>query len=340
MDPLTYKEAGVSTQRAQHVIGSISQMAQKLRKIKRRDAPGGFAAILDFPNGYKNPQIVLSTDGVGTKLLLCNKVQKFDSIGIDLVAMCANDVLAVGAEPYAFLDYYATSKLDPLTSRLIFKGIVKGCKLAHMALVGGETAEMPGVYQPNDFDLAGFCVGLIEKDHVLEAKALRAGDMLIGLPSAGIHSNGFSLVRRILESRHIAYTDLYNGSARTWGQVLLKPTKIYVEEVLPWVQKQKIKAMSHITGGGMDENLSRVLPYGLKAMINMRSWRVPKIFKDLQKLGNVSTPEMFHAFNMGIGFVLICDQKNAQVILKKIAKSKVIGTLEKRSSNERQVECV
>lgn len=337
---LTYEKAGVSTTRAQTLLKGIHAMGKGLRDIPRSDSKGGFAAILDLPKGFKNPQIVLSTDGVGTKVLLCQKMKTYHTIGIDLVAMCANDVLAVGAQPYAFLDYYATSKLDPKVSRSVLKGIIKGCKLANMALVGGETAEMPGIYKDQDFDLAGFCVGWIEKKNIQNPKHLNPGDVLVGLPSSGIHANGFSLVRHILKKQKINYTDAYQGTSKSWGEVLLKPTKIYVSDVLTWVQKGKIKSMVHVTGGGFEENILRVLPQGLKAIVDTKTWKVPKLFKALQALGHIEASEMYHTFNMGIGFIMIVQKSELGGILKGIPGSKQIGILEKAFKRKKSVELV
>jgi phosphoribosylformylglycinamidine cyclo-ligase len=327
---LTYEKAGVSVSTGNALVGKIKTMTKGLRPAEGGSRLGGFASVASLPSHYKNPQIVTATDGVGTKILLCKETQTYDTVGIDLVAMSVNDILTVGAEPYLFLDYYATSKLELETAQAVLKGIVKGCKQANCALVGGETAEMPQVYRPGDFDLAGFCIGVLEKGQALDGSAVQPNDVLIGLPSSGLHSNGFSLARAALRKSKLTYQDPVDfAKGKTWGQLLLTPTKIYVKDVLPWVQKKKIKAMAHITGGGFQENLVRVLPEGVQAVVDHQQWRVPKVFSALAQAGHIATDEMYRTFNMGIGMVLVVGPADASLILKSIRGSRAIGVVEK-----------
>ncbi|MEZ4820668.1 MAG: phosphoribosylformylglycinamidine cyclo-ligase [Bdellovibrionota bacterium] len=335
---LTYEKAGVSIEKGNQLVQAIGAMTKGMRKVRGGGSVGGFAAVADFPKGYKHPQMVLATDGVGTKILICKEVGKYDTVGIDLVAMSVNDILTMGAEPYLFLDYYATSKLDLKVSKDIIKGIVKGCNQSNVALVGGETAEMPGVYTPGDFDLAGFCVGVLEKGQSVTGANVKAGDVVIGLPSNGVHSNGYSLVRKVLASNKIQFSDMFATSKQTWGQILLKPTKIYVEEVMPLIQNKEVKAMAHITGGGLPENLVRVLPDGMAAHIDAKTWSVPKVFTELQRLGDIPKQDMYKTFNMGIGFVLVVSAKKAKKILSGLKGAKVIGQV--HPSKQRRPEVV
>lgn len=335
---LTYEKAGVSIDKGNQLVSIIKKMTQGMRFVRGGSKVGGFAAVADFPKGYKRPQMVLATDGVGTKILLCKEMKKFDTVGIDLVAMSVNDILTLGAEPYLFLDYYATSKLDVAVSKDILKGIVQGCKESNVALVGGETAEMPNVYAPGDFDLAGFCVGVLEKGKEVVGQKIKPGDIVIGLPSSGVHSNGFSLVRKILSTQKISFHHALAGTKRTWGQVLLTPTKLYVKDVLPLVKKDLIKGMSHITGGGLPENVVRVLPQGVCATIDTKAWKKPAVFTELQELGKVPQDDMYRTFNMGIGFVLIASEKKCKSILQAIPKAKRIGIIEKSKNQKPSVK--
>lgn len=330
---LTYEKAGVSVDKGNQFVQSIKRMTKSMRLVEGGSSIGGFATIASFPKGYKNPQMVLATDGVGTKILLCKEIDQYHTVGIDLVAMSVNDILTLGAEPYLFLDYYATSKLNLNIAKEVMKGIVKGCRDANCALVGGETAEMPSVYRPGDFDLAGFCVGVIEKGKALHGKSMKAGDKVIGLSSNGLHSNGFSLARKILEVNDIRYSDKTPfGKGASWGETLIAPTKIYVKDVLPLVKQFDIRAMAHITGGGLKENLARVLPKNLQAVLDSNAWKVPELFTTLASLGQVPQEDLYKTFNMGIGFTMIVSEADAPKILKKLKNAKVIGEIRKGAS--------
>ena len=274
---------------------------------------GGFAGLFELPK-YYNPVLVASTDGVGTKLKLAIELQRHDTIGIDLVAMCVNDVLTAGANPLFFLDYYATNYVDNEQMKQILSGISTGCKNAEVALIGGETAEMPGFYKRDDYDLAGFCVGIAEKEKLIDNNQVRVGDVLIGLASTGPHSNGYSLIRKILARTRIPLSQSLEGI--TLANHLLAPTRIYVKTIKYLLSKIKIHALVHITGGGLIENIPRVLPAYTKAVIDPRCWKWPTIFHWLQKKGNIVTSEMWHTFNVGVGMVLCLDKNEVKKTLE------------------------
>ncbi|MFH1406749.1 MAG: phosphoribosylformylglycinamidine cyclo-ligase [Candidatus Omnitrophota bacterium] len=311
---LTYKKSGVDVKKAARFVKAIKPIIAKTRgKI------GGFGGMFAFPKGYKDPVLVSSTDGVGTKLKLAFLLNKHDSVGIDLVAMNVNDILATGAKPLLFLDYIATGKLKPLALTQAIKGVVRGCEIAGIALVGGETAEMPGFYKENEYDMAGFCVGAIERNKIIDGKNIKPGDVAIGLVSSGPHSNGYSLIRRVFSSKQL----------KKYARALLSPTRIYVKEVLALLGKYEIKAIAHITGGAFYEKLPRVLPRNISLKINKRSWAVPGIFRTIQKRGNIPEREMYSTFNMGIGMVLIVKKSDAKNIIRELKsrnlKSWIIG---------------
>jgi phosphoribosylformylglycinamidine cyclo-ligase len=276
---------------------------------------GGFGALFELPlDRYRQPILVSGTDGVGTKLKLALELNRHETIGIDLVAMCVNDVLVVGAEPLFFLDYYATGKLDVEVAATVIKGIADGCALAGAALVGGETAEMPGMYQSGDYDLAGFCVGVVEKSRLIDASKVQVGDSLIGLASSGPHSNGYSLIRKILA---VSQTDLAQPCAgSTLGDALLAPTRIYVKPILQLLAQLDVHAIAHITGGGLIENPPRVLPAHTKAVINTASWQRPAIFQWLQQQGGVADMEMWRTFNCGVGLIICVAAEQAEAALR------------------------
>lgn len=312
---LSYKDAGVDIDAGEALVSRIKSVAKATARKEVIGGLGGFGALCRIPQGYKSPLLVSGTDGVGTKLKLALDLNQHDTIGQDLVAMCVNDLLVCGAEPLFFLDYYATGKLDVDTAESVIKGIGDGCKLSNCALIGGETAEMPGMYHGNDYDLAGFCVGVVEEDEVITGKNVKQGDVLIALASSGVHSNGYSLVRKVLE---VSNTDLKAEEldGKPLKDVLLAPTKIYVKSVGA-LQKElgnaNIHAMAHITGGGLTENLPRVLPDDLSAEINLTSWEFAPVFKWLQQKGNIEQKEMLRTFNCGVGFVVVvpaekCDE--------------------------------
>jgi len=300
---LNYKSAGVDIEAGNALVERIKPIAARTRTAGVMAGLGGFGSLFELPlDRYRQPVLVSGTDGVGTKLKLANELGIHDSIGIDLVAMCVNDIIVQGAEPLFFLDYFATGKLDVDTAAAVVDGIGKGCELAGAALVGGETAEMPGMYADGEYDLAGFCVGIVEKSKVLDGSKVKAGDKLIGIASSGPHSNGYSLIRKIIAHSGSDLKDAFNGG--TLGAALLEPTRIYVKSLLALLDKVPVHALAHITGGGLTENLPRVLPVGTKANIDLASWEFPPIFKWLQEKGNVSLPDMLVTFNCGIGMIV------------------------------------
>ncbi len=301
--PLDYRAAGVDIDAGNALVEKIKPAVKATMRREVLTGLGGFGSLVELPQGYRNPVLVSGTDGVGTKLLLANKFGDYSGIGIDLVAMCANDILVQGAEPLFFLDYFACGKLDLEQASEVITSIAEGCRQAGCALVGGETAEMPGVYDPGEFDLAGFVVGVAERDGLIDGSNARAGDWLIGLASSGPHSNGYSLIRKILE-RSQAQTDMEFGTV-TLAQALLAPTTIYVPHILPLLNKLPIHGMAHITGGGLMENITRVLPENLGIDIDQSSWQKPAIFNWLQREGQIAELEMLRTFNCGIGYVLI-----------------------------------
>lgn len=331
---ITYKDAGVDIEKADKFVEEIKGFVQKTFTTNVITPIGGFASayLLDIKN-YKNPVITSSTDGVGTKLKIAQHLDKHDTIGIDLVAMCVNDLVTTTSKPLFFLDYFATGKLKPETAVDVVKGIAKGCEIAGCSLVGGETAEMPGMYKEGEYDLAGFAVGIVEKEKMVDGSKTEEGDILIGIASSGVHSNGYSLVRKLIEIKNYNYSDYIEEFGKTIGEELLIPTKIYVNTVLTLAEKINIKAIAHITGGGIPGNLIRVINSGLKAVIEEGSWEVLPVFKWIQKEGNVPKEEMYKTFNMGIGMIIAVDKKDEKEtieILKNLGeKPFVIGYLEK-----------
>jgi len=308
-ESLNYKSAGVDIEAGNDLVERIKPIAAKTRRPGVMSGLGGFGSLFELPlDRYKNPILVSGTDGVGTKLKLALELGIHDTVGIDLVAMCVNDIVVLGAEPLFFLDYYATGKLDVDTAASVVEGIGKGCELAGAALVGGETAEMPGMYTDGDYDLAGFCVGIVEKNNILDGSQVKAGDKLIGIASSGPHSNGYSLIRKILEKSKASLDDSLNG--KPLGQALLEPTKIYVKSLLELLKTVPVHALAHITGGGLTENLPRVLPEGLDASIDLSAWDFPETFQWLQEQGNVSQADMLTTFNCGIGMIVCVDAEN------------------------------
>jgi phosphoribosylformylglycinamidine cyclo-ligase len=319
---LNYKQAGVDIDAGNELVNRIKPFAKATKRLGADSDLGGFGAIFDLKKcGYKDPVLVSSTDGVGTKLKIAIDLGKHDTIGIDLVAMSVNDLLAQGAEPLFFLDYFACSKLEVEVATDVIKGIAEGCKQAACALIGGETAEMPGMYKEGDYDLAGFAVGAVERDQILPRET-KSGDILIGLKSSGVHSNGYSLARFILQKNNIKFEDkIAELDNKTVGEVLLTPTKIYVKSCLTAIKTGKVKALAHITGGGLVENLPRVLNKGLTPEIDYKSWTAPEIFPWLQKMGNVADEEMRRTFNCGIGMVLVVDKNDTEEVKDVLEKS-------------------
>jgi len=305
-ESLSYKDAGVDIEAGNQLVERIKSVAKATKRPEVVSNLGGFGAMFELPTGYKEPVLVSGTDGVGTKLRLAIDAGIHDKVGIDLVAMCVNDLIVQGAEPLFFLDYYATGKLDVNTAADVVTGIGEGCKQSNCALIGGETAEMPGMYEGEDYDLAGFCVGIVEKSKVIDGTQVKTGDQLIGLSSSGPHSNGYSLIRKIIE---VSGADLSQSFGdKTLAETLLEPTRIYVKSTLELAKQVNLKALSHITGGGLLENIPRVLPENACAQINQSSWQIPAIFNWLQEKGNVEQMEMYRTFNCGVGMVLVVDE--------------------------------
>ena len=307
---LSYRDAGVDIDTGNALIERIKPVVKNTFRPGVLTGLGGFGALFELPlDRYKEPVLVSGTDGVGTKLKLALELNKHDTIGIDLVAMCVNDIIVTGAEPLFFLDYYATAHLELDIATDVIKGIAEGCKQAGAALTGGETAEMPGMYSDGDYDLAGFCVGIVEKSKIIEPGRVQPGDVLIGLASTGPHSNGYSLVRKILEVSNADLNQSIDG--QPLGQALLAPTRIYVKSLLALIEQVEVHALAHITGGGLPENLPRVLPKGTKAVIDSNSWQRPALFDWLQQKGNVEESEMLRTFNCGVGMVACVAEADA-----------------------------
>lgn len=326
---LTYREAGVDIEAGNELVKRIGPSAKRTRRPEMLSSVGGFAALASLPERYREPVLVTGTDGVGTKLKLAIDYDGHDDVGQDLVAMCVNDVLVTGAEPFLFLDYYATAALDVDTAARVIDGIAKGCEIAGCTLAGGETAEMPGFYQKGDYDLAGFCVGVVERAEITDTSKIDAGHVLIGLPSSGAHSNGYSLIRRVLDVAKIGPND-------PLIKQLMAPTRIYAKSVLQVTRKHAVHGMSHITGGGLLENLPRMYPEDpvngpLAALIERDAWQWPELFSWLQQAGNVAEEEMLRTFNCGIGFVLCVPESETTGVLTTLADAGetpvVLGTM-------------
>lgn len=313
---LTYRDSGVNIDAGNQLVERIQPLAARTHRPGVLAGLGGFGALFEIPiHQYKNPVLVSGTDGVGTKLLLAQQWRRPAGIGIDLVAMCVNDILVQGAEPLFFLDYFATGHLEPANAARILESIAEGCIIAGCALVGGETAEMPGLYRPDEYDLAGFAVGIVEKEALLDGSAIQAGDVVLGLASSGPHANGYSLIRRILETANLSPEDSFSGETdQSLADALLAPTRIYVQPLLQLLKTRSIHAMAHITGGGLTENLPRVLPPHVSVRIQTRSWTLPPIFRWLQQQGNISDAEMRRTFNCGVGMVLILPPEEANPV--------------------------
>lgn len=332
-----YKRAGVNIEAGYEAVARIKQHVERTKRKGVFGGLGGFGGMFDLSElGYKEPVLVSGTDGVGTKLLLAIMLDKHDTIGIDCVAMCVNDVVVQGAEPLYFLDYIATGKLEPEKIEQIVKGIADGCEQAGCALIGGETAEMPDMYAEHEYDLAGFAVGIAEKSRLITGDRIKAGDVLIGLESNGLHSNGYSLVRKIfLKDKQFDLEKTYGDLSRTLGEELLRPTRIYVKTILSLLAKFPIHGISHITGGGFYENIPRMLPDGLGAVIDCDKWNTPAIFTLLEKEGKLSRKEMFNTFNMGIGMVVACPEEKVPSIMHELEvfgeKAYEIGRVTKES---------
>ncbi|MBZ9538397.1 phosphoribosylformylglycinamidine cyclo-ligase [Modicisalibacter tunisiensis] len=338
---LSYKDAGVDIDAGNALVERIKGVARRTHRPEVMGGLGGFGALCELPAGYRQPVLVTGTDGVGTKLRLAMDLGRHDTIGIDLVAMCVNDLVVAGAEPLQFLDYYATGKLDVDIAADVVSGIGEGCLQAGCALVGGETAEMPGMYEGSDYDLAGFCVGVVEKSEILDGSRVGEGDVLLGLASSGPHSNGYSLIRKILE---VSDADLQADlDGRPLGDALLAPTRIYVKPLLSLIRESgvAVHALSHITGGGLLENLPRVLPETLAARVDVTAWQRPAVFDWLQKKGNVAAREMYRVLNCGIGMVVVVPAAQAEAARAHLegAGEQVVtlGEIVSREGDEEQV---
>jgi len=340
---LTYRDAGVDIDAGDDLVERIKPFAAKTMRPEVLGGIGGFAALVEVSKKYKNPVMVSGTDGVGTKLKLAFRMKKHDTIGIDLVAMSVNDVLVCGAEPIFFLDYFACGKLDVGVASDVVKGVADGCEQAGAALIGGETAEMPGMYDPNEYDLAGFAVGLVEKSKIIDGTKIIPGDAVIGLASSGPHSNGYSLVRKVVAT---SSSDLFESfdEKRTLGEALLEPTRIYVKPVLATMEKVAVKGMAHITGGGLLENIPRVLPQNTQAKLDEARWPRPAIFDWLQRHGHIDRTEMHRTFNCGVGMVLVVAKKDAQAAIESLKEHGVeayeIGAIVERKEGEPQAVVV
>lgn len=323
---LTYKDAGVDIDAGNALVDRIKPAVKRTTRPEVLGGLGGFGGLFEVPAGYTQPVLVSGTDGVGTKLRLAIDTGKVDGVGIDLVGMCVNDILVTGAEPLYFLDYYATGKLDIDTAARVIAGIAKGCEDSGCALIGGETAEMPGMYEGDDFDLAGFSVGIVEKADIIDGSNVKAGNVLLGLASSGPHSNGYSLIRKLLE---VSGADLNDSCGdTTLGDALLAPTRLYVKSLLPFLRAGKINAMAHITGGGLTENIPRVLPDNCVAEIDANSWQRPAVFEWLQNAGNISDSEMLKTFNSGIGMVIAVDAEQAESLAAELtAAGETVSTI-------------
>ena len=337
---LNYRDAGVDIDAGNRLVDLIKPIARQTTREGVLAGLGGFGALFELPLGrFKHPVLVSGTDGVGTKLKLAIETGRHDTIGIDLVAMCVNDLIVQGAEPLFFLDYYATGKLDVDVAAEVIKGIGSGCKMAGAALIGGETAEMPGMYHSGDYDLAGFSVGIVEKDRIIDGSAVKTGDILIGLASSGPHSNGYSLVRKIIATTAASLSQDFHG--HTLGETLLAPTRIYVKSVLAVIDKVSVHAIAHITGGGLLENLPRVMPDDTCAIIDPTTWQRPPVYDWLQSQGNVADEEMYRTFNCGIGMVLCVPPAEVQSAIESLSQNGEqawpIGTIEKCQATGKRV---
>lgn len=337
---LSYKDAGVDIDAGNSLVENIKGVVKKTHRPEVMGGLGGFGALCKLPTGYKEPVLVAGTDGVGTKLRLAIDLKRHDSVGIDLVAMCVNDLIVQGAEPLFFLDYYATGKLEVDVATDVVKGIGTGCEQSNCALIGGETAEMPGMYEGGDYDLAGFCVGVVEQSKIIDGTKVASGDQLIALGSTGPHSNGYSLIRKVIE---VSNADLNADlEGKPLSDHLLAPTRIYVKPVLELLKSVDVHALSHITGGGFWENIPRVLPQGAKAVIDGSSWQWPVVFNWLQDNGNITTHEMYRTFNCGVGMILAvpADKLEESLTILKAQGENAwhIGAIADAKDGEEQVE--
>ena len=335
---LSYRDAGVDIDAGDALVENIKPFAKRTMRPEVLGSIGGFGALFEISKKFTEPVLVSGTDGVGTKLKLAFEMNKHDTVGIDLVAMSVNDILVQGAEPLFFLDYFACGKLDVATATDVIKGIAYGCELAGCALIGGETAEMPGMYPAGEYDLAGFAVGAVEKNRIISGASIRAGDVVLGLASSGAHSNGYSLIRKILQ---VSGADLNAPFAdRTLGETIIEPTRIYVKSLLSIMNAMPVKGMAHITGGGLLENVPRMLQDNLTAVLDKNSWTLPPLFQWLQEQGNVAAQEMYRTFNCGIGLVVVVEAGDAERAMQHLSSTGEtvvrLGTIHTRAEGQAQ----
>ena len=342
----TYREAGVDIDAGDEFVDRIKPLVRSTFRPEVLTDLGGFGGLFRLQaKQYEDPVLVSGTDGVGTKLKIAFLMDRHDTVGIDLVAMCVNDIAVSGAEPLFFLDYFATGKLAVDKAQQVVTGIAEGCRQAGCALIGGETAEMPSMYPEGEYDLAGFAVGVVDKPKIIDGKTIKPGDVILGLASSGLHSNGYSLARRVFfDKAKLTVGTTLPELDRPLGEVLLTPTRIYAKQILALVKEFRIKGIAHITGGGITENLPRILPQGVRARIDRKSWTVPPIFQAMSRLGSVEREEMFRVFNMGIGLILVVPAQSAGAVLKKAADLEEpgwkIGEIVASSGKEPEVEYV
>lgn len=333
---LSYRDAGVDIEAGDRLVENIKPLAKRTLRPEVITGIGGFGALFEISKKYRNPVLVSGTDGVGTKLKLAFELKRHDTIGIDLVAMSANDILVQGAEPLFFLDYFACGKLNVETATAVVSGIAKGCELAGCSLIGGETAEMPGMYPRDEYDLAGFAVGIVEKDQIINGSTIQDGDIVLGLASSGAHSNGYSLIRKIIEQNCIDLSS--NLAGKTIADIIMAPTHIYVKPILKLIQQLPVKGLAHITGGGLIENIPRILPQKVMAVLHKNSWEMPSLFHWLQQQGNVAEYEMARVFNCGIGMVIVVAPGNADSAIQILgAEGETmwqIGEIKSRASSQ------
>jgi phosphoribosylformylglycinamidine cyclo-ligase len=338
-NPLSYRDAGVDIDAGDRLVENIKPYAKRTMRPEVLSGIGGFGGLVEISKKYREPVLVSGTDGVGTKLKLAFELNRHDTVGIDLVGMSVNDILVQGAEPLFFLDYFACGKLNVEAATEVIKGIALGCEQAGCALIGGETAEMPGMYPVGEYDLAGFAVGVVEKSQIITGSEIKPGDVVLGLAANGAHSNGYSLVRKIIERSKPDLNAKFDG-ARTLADCIMAPTRIYVKPLLALMQQIKVKGMAHITGGGLLENIPRVLPENVTAVLDGTSWHTPKLFDWLREQGNVAQQEMYRTFNCGIGMVVIVDESDAAAALNQLKAAGetawAIGTIQARQDNEAQ----
>jgi phosphoribosylformylglycinamidine cyclo-ligase len=335
---ISYRDAGVDIEAGDALVEDIKPFAKRTMRPEVLAGIGGFGSLFEVPKKFNNPVLVSGTDGVGTKLKLAFQLNKHDTVGIDLVAMCVNDILVQGAEPLFFLDYFACGKLEVGAAAQVIKGIAAGCEQAGCALVGGETAEMPGMYPPGEYDLAGFSVGAVDKDKIIDGTTIQPGDVVLGLASSGAHSNGYSLVRKLIEVSGIDMNSDFHG--RPFRDVVMEPTRIYVKPLLKLIEALPVKGMAHITGGGLTENIPRVLPEGVTAELKHGSWTIPPLFGWMQEQGNIAEDEMLRTFNCGIGMAVVVAAEDAERATALLAAEgeqvSRIGVIRSRAAGEHQ----